>query len=114
MKNNEDYEYHGVAVTITSPEGSGGLQYEEINEIVDAYIKNEKGEFLRKLFINIDENGDIELSPTYSRRAIERIKNLRPRCQSPIPQDIPQDIPQNLPKRNVERVAPWPKTEIRG
>lgn len=98
MKKDEDYEYHGVSVTIISNEGGGGLQYEEVNEIVDHYLRNDKGEYLRTLILNIDENGDIDLTPTYSRKALDRIKKV------PLPDD---DIP--VPEREI--VKPWPKPE---
>lgn len=101
MKKDEEYEYHGVSVTIISNEGGGGLQYEEINEVVDHLLRNEKGEYLRTLIMNIDENGDIDLTPTYSRKALDRIKKV------PLPND---DIPvPDLPEREI--VKPWPKPE---
>lgn len=106
MKKDEDYEYHGVQVTIISNEGGGGLQYEEVNEIVDHYLKNDKGEYLRTLVLNIDENGDIDLTPTYSRKALDRIK----KAAVPSP-TTPNDIP--VPDIPLEReiVKPWPKPQ---
>ena len=77
MKTESDtFEYHGVQVTISRDQNAGDLQYEEVMEIVDRYIKNDKGEFLRKLTIMIDGNEDIELAPTYSAPAIKRIKGV--------------------------------------
>lgn len=101
MKQDEDYEYHGVIAQVNG----GTLQYDEINELIDRYIKNDKGEYLRKLIINIEENGDIYLDPTYSARAIDRVKNLKPR------QSVPNDLPPPPAARPIERVAPWPKFE---
>ena len=77
MKTDDAFEYHGVAVSIVRNNNAGDLQYEEVMEIVDRYIKNDKGEYLRRLTINIDENEDITLDPFYSAPAIKRIKEVR-------------------------------------
>ena len=78
MRNeNEPFDYHGVSVTVVRKGDAGDLQYEEIYEIVDHYICNEKGEYLRRLTITIDDNEDITLDPFYSAPAIKRIKEVR-------------------------------------
>ena len=74
---NNELNYHGVQVNVIRDALAGDLQYEEVMAIVDKYIKNDKGEYLRKLTISIDANEDIELMPTYSAPAIKRIKEVR-------------------------------------
>lgn len=101
MKTDEDYEYHGVTAQVNG----GTLQYDEINELIDKFMKNDKGEYLRKLVIDIEDNGDIYLDPTYSARAIDRVKNLKPRQYDlPPPPTVP-----DLPEREI--VKPWPKPQ---
>lgn len=94
----DEFNYHGVDVAVHRDQATGGLQFEEVAEIVDHYLKNSKGEYLRRLDLIIDDDDQIELQPTYSRKAIDRIKKTLP----PPPDDIPDDIPQR------EIVAPWP------
>ena len=86
---------------MTAQVNGGTLQYDEINELIDKFMKNDKGEYLRKLVIDIEDNGDIYLDPTYSARAIDRVKNLKPRQY-----DLP---PPDLPEREI--VKPWHKPE---
>lgn len=95
----EDFEYKGVSVSVTRPRGSNGITYEELMAIVDKYAKNSQGQYLRKLNIVVDDDDQIELNPTYTSHALDRIKKTLP----PPPDDIPDDIPQR------EIVAPWPK-----
>lgn len=75
MNIHEDgFNYKGVEVDVTRPRGSNGITYEELMEIVDKYAKNKKGEYLRKLNIVVDEDDRIELNPTYTSHALNRIK----------------------------------------
>lgn len=97
----DETSYHGVDVAIHRDHSSGGLQYEEIAEIVDHYLKNDKGEYLRRLDLIIEDDDSIELQPTYSRKAIDRIKKVpQPDDEIPVP---------DLPEREI--VKPWPKPE---
>jgi hypothetical protein len=70
----EEVDYHGVSVTVHRDRNSNALQYEEIMEIVDKNLRNDKGDFLRKLDLVVDSDDQIELSGVYSSRAINRIK----------------------------------------
>ena len=74
---NNELNYHGVQVSIIRDALAGDLQYEEVMAVVDKFIKNDKGEYLRKLTISINANEEIELIPVYSAPAIERIKEVR-------------------------------------
>ena len=101
----DEMSYHGVDIAIHRDHVAGGLQFEEVAEIVDHYLKNAKGEYLRRLDLIIDEDDQIELQPTYSRKAIDRIKKAVP------PPTTPNDIP--VPDIPLEReiVKPWPKPQ---
>lgn len=99
----DEFNYHGVDVAVHRDHATGGLQFEEVAEIVDHYLKNAKGEYLRRLDLIIDEDDQIELQPTYSRKALDRIKKATPPA---IPDDIP--VP-DLPEREI--VKPWPKPQ---
>ena len=77
MKQEDTFDYHGVEVTIVREGNAGNLQYEEVMELVDKFIKNDNGEYLRRLTINIAEDESIELTPFYSAPAIKRIKGVR-------------------------------------
>lgn len=70
----DEMSYHGVDIAVHRDHATGGLQFEEVAEVVDKYLRNEKGEYLRRLDLIIDEDESIELQPTYSRKALDRIK----------------------------------------
>lgn len=75
MNIHEDgFNYKGVEVQVTRPRGSNAITYEELMAIVEKYSKNDQGQYLRKLNIVVDDDDQIELNPTYTSHALNRIK----------------------------------------